>query len=59
MKIISKKDKIYMPMGTGGLLRYQDEEKQVFKIKPTHVIMVVVLLSFIELAVRFLFPGIV
>ncbi|MBS3054986.1 MAG: preprotein translocase subunit Sec61beta [Candidatus Aenigmarchaeota archaeon] len=55
---MSKKDRIYMPMGAGGLLRYQDEEKQVFKIKPRHVVILVVLIAFLEVAVRFIFPGI-
>ena len=46
-------------MGAGGLLRYQDEEKQVFKIKPRHVVIIVVLIAFLEVAIRFIFPGIV
>ncbi|MFH0711452.1 MAG: preprotein translocase subunit Sec61beta [Candidatus Aenigmatarchaeota archaeon] len=56
---MSKKDRIYMPMGTGGLLRYQDEEKQVFKIKPRMVIALVVVIAFSVISLRFLFPGIV
>ena len=56
---MSKKDRIYMPMGTGGLLRYQDEEKQVFKIKPRIVIVLVALIAFTVVAMRFVFPGIV
>jgi preprotein translocase subunit Sec61beta len=55
---MSKKDRIYMPMGTGGLLRYQDEEKVVFKVKPTHVLILVVVMTFLVVAMRFLFPGI-
>jgi len=53
------KDRIYMPMGAGGLLRYQDEEKQVFKIKPKHVVAIVVIISFLEVAIRFVLSGIV
>jgi len=48
-----------MPMGAGGLLRYQDEEKQVFKIKPKHVVAIVVIISFLEVAIRFVLSGIV
>jgi preprotein translocase subunit Sec61beta len=48
-----------MPMGTGGLLRFQDEEKVVFKVNPRHVVILVVLVAFLEVAVRFIFPGIV
>jgi len=51
------KDKFYMPMGTGGLLRYSEEEKQVFKVKPEHVIIIVAVLSVMEVVLKFLFSA--
>jgi preprotein translocase subunit Sec61beta len=33
--------KLYMPMGTGGLLRYPEEEKEAIKLKPNHVLWIV------------------
>jgi len=45
-----------MPMGTGGLLRYPEEEKEVIKLKPKHVIWIiagiVVLEIFLKLFLR-------
>jgi len=50
------KDKFYMPMGTGGLLRYAEEEKQVFKVNPKQVIIIITTLVVAELLLKFLFP---
>lgn len=50
------KDKFYMPMGAGGLLRYSEEKKQVIKIDPNQVIIVVVALIVMEILLKFLFP---
>lgn len=46
-----------MPMGTGGLLRYSEEEKQVFKVKPEYVIIIVATLSVVEILLKFLFSA--
>ncbi|MBI2543363.1 MAG: preprotein translocase subunit Sec61beta [Candidatus Aenigmarchaeota archaeon] len=51
----SKKDKIYMPSGVGGLIRYPDEEKEVIKLKPKHVVIIVIGIAVFELALNFLF----
>jgi preprotein translocase subunit Sec61beta len=51
-----KKEKFYMPMGAGGLLRYPEEEKEVIKIKPEHVIYVVIGIIVLEIILRILFP---
>lgn len=53
---MAKKDKIYMPMGTGGLLRYSEEEKELLKIKPMHVIYIVVGIVVLEILLK-LFVG--
>ena len=31
-----------MPMGAGGLMRYPEEEKEVIKLKPKHIIWIVI-----------------
>jgi preprotein translocase subunit Sec61beta len=53
---MAKKDRVYMPMGGGGLLRYSEEEKELIKVKPKQVMIVVVTIVIIELLLRFLFP---
>ena len=50
------KDKVYMPMGTGGLLRYTDEEKVFIKLKPKHVIAMVAGLVAIEIVLKIMIP---
>lgn len=37
-----KQKRIYLPAGFGGLIRYHEEEKQAIKLKPWHVIAIVV-----------------
>ena len=51
----SKKDKIYMPSGVGGLIRYPEEEKEVVKLKPKYVIWIVLGIAAFEIALKFLF----
>lgn len=52
----SKDSKIYMPMGVGGLMRYNDEEKVAIKLKPKHVIGMVVGLVIVEIILKTLIP---
>ena len=54
--MVRQKDKIYMPMGTGGLLRFAEEEKVVFKVKPTDVIVLVSIITALEIILKFLVP---
>jgi len=42
-----------MPMGTGGLLRYHEEE-EMFKIKPVHVVLIVISIIALELLLKLL-----
>lgn len=51
-----KKEKLYMPMGAGGLLRYSEEEKEVIRVKPEHVIYIVIGIIAFEIVLRILFP---
>lgn len=49
---MAKKDKLYMPMGTGGLIRYPEEGKEVIKLKPKHVVWVVIGIVILEIILR-------
>lgn len=53
--MVKQKDRIYMPMGTGGLLRYSEEEKELIKIKPKHVVAIVTAIVVFEILLKFLF----
>lgn len=55
--MVKKKDKVYMPMGMGGLMRYGEEEKELLKVKPKHVVIIVAALVVFEIALKFLFAG--
>jgi preprotein translocase subunit Sec61beta len=50
---MASKDKIYMPMGTGGLMRYSEEEKVVLKVKPLWVVYIVIAVAAIEIIAKF------
>jgi len=39
-------------MGTGGLIRYSEEEKQLLKIKPKHVVWIVIGIVVLEIALK-------
>ncbi len=41
-------DKIIMPSGQGGLVRYFENYKSKFHIKPAHVIIMVIVVMMIE-----------
>lgn len=42
-----------MPMGAGGLLRYQEEEEEMFVIKPKHVVVMVIGIILFEIMLKF------
>lgn len=52
---MAKQDRVYMPSGIGGLIRYPEEEKEVIKLKPNHVIYIVVAIVVLELILKVLF----
>lgn len=43
-------------MGAGGLLRYPEEEKEVIKIKPEHVVYLVIAIIILEMILKVFFP---
>ena len=52
---MSKKDKVYMPSGSGGLVRYGEEGDALIKLKPKQVAYVVAGIVIAELVLKFLF----
>jgi len=53
--MVKSRDKVYMPMGTGGLLRYSEEEKVLIKVKPKVVVGIVAGLVVFELLLKLFF----
>ena len=49
---MGKKDKIYMPSGMGGLVRYGEGGKQKYKLKPKHLVYLVSGIVIIELVLK-------
>lgn len=53
---MAKKDKIYMPLGVGGVIRYSEEEESKIKLKPEHLVYLIIGIIAIELFLK-LFLG--
>lgn len=47
-------DKISLPMGSGGLMRYNEENSKGIKIKPETVLVIIALVVVFEIALRVL-----
>jgi len=52
---MAKKDRIYMPTGTGGLIRYGEEGKVKINLKPRDLVYVTIAIVVFELVLKFLF----
>lgn len=52
---MAKDNKIQMPSGFGGLMRYQDEYESQFNLKPTHVIVFILLIIGLRVLLPFIF----
>ena len=46
---MAKNNKISMPSGVGGLVRYFDEVKSKFEFQPIHVVIFIIVVIIIEL----------
>mgnify|MGYP001774057137 CR=1 FL=1 len=46
---MAKRDRVYVPSGIGGLIRYPEEEKTKIVLKPEHVIAFCFLIAIIEI----------
>ncbi|MCS7094120.1 MAG: preprotein translocase subunit Sec61beta [Candidatus Aenigmarchaeota archaeon] len=49
-----QKDKVYLPVGMGGLIRYGEQEETKLTIKPEHLIYLSVGLGILLVVLRFL-----
>ncbi len=47
-------NKINMPSGFGGLMRYQEEYESKFNLKPTHVVIFIILIIGLRVVLPFL-----
>lgn len=52
---MARKDRIYMPSGSGGLLRYGEEGKVLIKLRPEHVAYIVAAVVVFEIVLKFIF----
>jgi len=50
---MAKSDRVRMPVGMAGLMRYGEESKDQIKVKPKYVIAFCVTVVLIELILRF------
>jgi len=53
--MVKRRNRVYMPMGVGGLLRYPEEEEELIKLKPKHVIYFAIGLIIFEIILKVLF----
>ncbi|MBI1971187.1 preprotein translocase subunit Sec61beta [Candidatus Woesearchaeota archaeon] len=49
-------DRVQLPSGTGGLMRYFDEYRSKIELKPGHIILFVILIVVIELVLHWQGP---
>lgn len=54
--MVRQKDKMYMPMGTGGLLKFSEEEKVILKVTPNQVIILVAIIVVLEVILKIFVP---
>jgi preprotein translocase subunit Sec61beta len=53
---MTKKDRVYMPSGAGGLVRFGDEPNHKFKLKPEWVLYMVGVVVVLEVLLKFFMP---
>lgn len=51
---MSKKEKTYLPLGIGGLIRYGEEEESKIKIKPEQLVYILVGIGVSLIVLKFL-----
>jgi len=54
--MVKQKDRMYLPMGTGGLLRFAEEEKVVFKVTPKQIVILVTVITALEILLKIFLP---
>jgi len=51
---MARKDRRYLPMGIGGLIRYGEEEESKIKLKPEQLVYILVGIGITLILLRFL-----
>jgi len=49
---MARRDKVYIPSGVGGLIRYPEEERTKIKLKPEHVLYLILIVIILEFLLR-------
>ena len=49
-------DNIFMPSSSGGLMRYNDEYKSALMLKPSHVVLFIILITIFVATLKIFFP---
>jgi len=49
-------DNIFMPSSSGGLMRYNEEYKSLFMLKPSHVVLFIILIIGFVATFKIFFP---
>lgn len=49
-------DNIFLPSGSGGLMRYSEEYKSSFRMSPTHVIVFIIIIIAFVAALKIFWP---
>jgi len=52
---MSRKEKRYLPLGIGGLIRYEEEEASKIKLKPEQLVYILIGIGISLIVLRFLF----
>jgi preprotein translocase subunit Sec61beta len=52
---MAKDNKINLPGGFGGLMRYSEEYESYFMLKPTHVVLFIILILGLRILLPFIF----
>lgn len=50
---MAKKDKMMMPQGSAGLIRYFDSEKESVQLKPEHIVVICAAIIVFEILLHF------
>lgn len=56
MIVMAEKQKLRAPSGMAGLVKYDDDDKSLIKLKPIHVVEIGVALVILEVVLFLMFP---
>jgi len=52
---MAEDNRIHMPAGFGGLMRYDEEYSSIFSLKPTYVVIFIILIIALRIILPFFF----